>query len=267
MPHNITHHTWTFDDLEIHYDKTGEGPPLLILHGWGSSAQVMLPVARQLSDRYTCYVPDLPGFGRTCIPGNPWQLDDYIRLTKQFVQYIEKPVDVLAHSFGGRIILKMLATETDLHVNRVLITGGAGLKPQRGMQFYLRSYTAKILKAPFLILPGPLRDKGLSRLRNSSLWKLLGSSEYQQLDGVMRQTFINIVNEHLDDYLPAIKKDMLLIWGEADTAIPVDQAKRMEHGIEGAALVTIPDAGHYAFMDQPYRFNSIAREYLKGDKK
>ncbi len=267
MPQNITRHTWTFEGLGIHYDKTGEGPPLLILHGWGSNAQVMLPVARQLSDRYTCYVPDLPGFGRTPAPDQPWHLDDYIRLTKQFIEYLEEPVDVLVHSFGGRIILKLLATEAPSYVNRILITGGAGLKPQRGWHYYFRSYTAKILKAPFQILPGPLRERGLSRLRNTSLWKLLGSSEYQQLEGVMRQTFINIVNEHLDPFLPDIKKEMLLIWGEADTATPLDQARRMERKIEWASLVTIPDAGHYAFMDQPFRFNTIAREYLKGDQK
>lgn len=260
----ISRHTWNYDRLDISYDKTGSGPPLLILHGWGSSSQVMLPVARQLADRYTCFVIDLPGFGRSPEPDEPWTLDDYTNLAKEFITYIGEPVDILAHSFGGRIVLKILSSEHSEMLRRVLITGGAGMKPKRTWNYYLRYFTAKTLKAPFLLLPQPLRDRGLARLRETSLWKLLGSSEYRELDGVMQQTFINIVTEHLDDHLPEIQKDILLLWGKADMATPLYQAKRMESEIEGAALVTIDDAGHYAFLDQPGQFMAITREYLKG---
>ncbi len=265
MEGSITRHTWTFEGIDVHYDKTGSGPPLLILHGWGSSAQVMLPVAKSLSDRYTCYVPDLPGFGRTQPPDQPWSVDDYTRLTKEFLAYLGGKTDLLVHSFGGRILLKLLSSEDHCMAGRVLITGGAGLKPRRTWRYYVRLYTAKTLKAPFQLLPGKLKEKGLAWLRNSRVWKMLGSSDYQQLDGVMRQTFINVVNEHLDDCLPHIQKEVLLLWGEEDAAAPLDQARRMEQGIEGAALVTIENAGHYAFLDQPAKFNSIARAFLLGD--
>lgn len=264
MPTSITRHSWDFEGIEVHYDKTGSGPPLLILHGWGSSAQVMLPLAKSLADRYTCYVPDLPGFGRTAPPPEPWCVDDYSRLTSAFISHLGGHADILAHSFGGRIMLKLMTSEHACMVGRVLITGGAGLKPIRSWNYYLRLYTAKTLKAPFQLLPGRLRDRGLAWLRNTALWKALGSSDYRRLDETMRQTFINVVNEHLDDHLPHIDKEVLLLWGEDDTAAPMDQARRMEKGIEGAALVTIEHAGHYAYLDQPGQFYAIARAFLTG---
>ena len=264
MPASITRHSWEFEGIEVHYDKTGSGPPLLILHGWGSSAQVMLPLAKSLADRYTCYVPDLPGFGRTAAPPEPWSVDDYSRLTQAFISYLGGHADILAHSFGGRIMLKLMASEHACMVGRALITGGAGLKPKRTWNYYFRLYTAKTLKAPFRLLPGRLREQGLAWLRGTALWKALGSSDYRRLDETMRQTFINVVNEHLDDQLPQINKEVLLLWGEDDTAAPMDQARRMEKGIEGAALVTIEHAGHYAFLDQPGQFYAIARAFLIG---
>lgn len=265
MPETISRHTWEFEGIDVQYDKTGSGPALLILHGWGSNAQIMLPLAKSLSDRYTCYVPDLPGFGRTPPPRHPWSVDDYTRLTKEFLSHIGGKADILAHSFGGRIMLKLLSSEHHCMAGRVLITGGAGLKPKRTWRYYIRLYTAKTLKAPFQILPGKLRDKGLTWLRSTRAWQMLGSSDYQQLDGVMRQTFINVVNDHLDDRLPLINKEILLLWGEEDGAAPMDQARRMEKGIEGAALVTIEHAGHYAFLDQPSKFSSITRAFLLGE--
>ena len=81
-------------------------------------------------------------------------------------------VDVLVHSFGGRVILKLLNRRKGKEViQKVLITGGAGMKPKRSITYYFRKYTAKTLKAPFLILPASHRDKALSWLRGTNLGK------------------------------------------------------------------------------------------------
>lgn len=150
------------------------------------------------------------------------------------------------------------------HIEKVLITGGAGMKPKRSFKFYIRKYTAKILKAPFLLLPGSLREKSLNWLRGTTLWKSLGSSDYSKLSGVMRETFVKSVTEYLEFTLPKIPHEVLLLWGKNDEATPVYQAKRMEKGIENAALVIIEDAGHYAFLDKPKQFARIAEAFFKG---
>src|SRR5690625_7220439 len=80
----------------------------------------------------------------------------------------EAPVDILARSYGGRVSIKLLSDDQNPvreRVGKVIFTGAAGLKPKRSLSFYVRKYTAKTLKAPFLLLPGSLREKGLDRLR------------------------------------------------------------------------------------------------------
>ena len=257
--------TFTYQDQDIIYQKVGEGKPLVILHGWGSSKRVMMPVAQNLSHLRTHYVLDLPGFGESAEPARAWSIDDYADAVQAFIQSLgEEKVDVLVHSFGGRIILKLCARDFGkTHIDKVLITGGAGMKPKRSMKYYIRKYTAKILKAPFMILPGTLREKALGWLRSTALWKSLGSSDYSKLSGVMRETFVKSVTEYLESSLPQIPHETLLIWGRNDEATPVYQGERIEKGIKNAALVIVEDAGHYAFLDKPKQFARIAEAFFK----
>lgn len=246
--------------------KTGSGKPLIILHGWGSSSRVMFPVAGQLSSIRTCYLLDFPGFGNSAEPPRPFSIDDYTDLVEKFIGEQEfDSVDFLVHSFGGRVILKLLTRDSiKERIDKVLITGGAGMKPKRKASYYFKKYLAKSLKAPFALLPEKLREKGLKKLRRTSLWQKLGSSDYQKLSGVMRETFVKSVSEHLDELLPEIDHDILLLWGTEDDATPLYQAERMNQELENSALVKIENAGHYVFLNKPKRFSSIAEAFFKG---
>ncbi|MDX1641428.1 MAG: alpha/beta hydrolase, partial [Balneolaceae bacterium] len=55
--------------------KTGEGKPILILHGWGSDSKVMMPIAKQIGDIRRCYLADFPGFGESAEPQTTWTVD------------------------------------------------------------------------------------------------------------------------------------------------------------------------------------------------
>jgi len=257
-----------YNNLSVSYSRVGLGQqkPLIILHGWGSNKQVMMPLANKLADLRDCYILDLPGFGNSSVPDRPWNVDDYTDLVQKFIADLDvEKVDLLVHSFGGRIALKLCArAEAEQSVGKVLITGGAGMKPKRSPSYYLKKYTAKALKTPFLILPSPLQKKALGWLRQTAVWKALGSSDYSKLDGVMRETFVRTVTEYLEPCLPQIPHEVLLLWGENDEAAPLYQAKRMEKGIKNAALVVIDQAGHYAFLDRPAKFTAIAKAFLKG---
>ena len=258
-------HYFTYKDQRIVYEAVGEGKALIILHGWASNRHVMIPIANHLAPLRACYVLDLPGFGDSSEPGTGWAIDDYADAVQAFIEKLpDDHIDVLAHSFGGRIILKLLTREKGKQIIRkVLITGGAGMKPQRSWRFYFKKYTAKTLKAPFVILPNPPKEKMLNRLRDTRLWKSLGSEDYSKLSGVMRETFVKSVSEYLEEYLPQIPHETLLLWGRDDDTTPMYQAERIERGIKNAALVVIEDAGHYAFLDKPKQFAGIAEAFFK----
>ncbi len=261
---NVFH--FTYNEQQIAYEVTGKGKALVILHGWGSSRRVMMPIARQLAHLRSSYVLDLPGFGDSNEPVTAWTIDDYADAVLAFIEKLpDDRVDLLVHSFGGRIALKLLAREKGKKIiEKVLITGGAGMKPRRSWKYYFKKYTAKTLKAPFVILPEPLRSKALNWLRSTDLWKSLGSSDYSKLSGVMRETFVKSVSEYLEDRLPLIPHETLLLWGRNDDATPVYQGERIDAGLSNSALVVIEDAGHYAFLDKPKQFASITEAFYKG---
>jgi len=262
----MSNHTFNYNGLPVHYKKMGSGKPLVFLHGWGVNSGAMLPLARRLSKTHTCYLIDLPGFGKTPLPGRPWYISDYADMVETFIErQISILTNLLVHSFGGRVALKLCARPHALKkIDKVLITGRAGMKPKRSAAYYFKKYFAKLLKAPFQLLPPSQKEKSLDKLRSTKLWKSLGSSGYSKLEGVKREIFVRTVTEYLEPCLPKIQNEVLLLWGENDSATPLYQAKRMEDGIKKAALVVIENAGHYAFLDQPARFTAIARAFFNG---
>jgi pimeloyl-ACP methyl ester carboxylesterase len=238
----------------------------VILHGWGSKSAVMQVISDGVKNLRTSYLLDFPGFGDSPEPPNSWSVGDYADLTEQWADAVlpGQAFDLLVHSFGGRVAIKLLSSHSiATRIDKVVFTGAAGMKPKRNAAYYAKKYLVKLLKAPFKLLPGPMEEKGLKRLRKTQLWKRLGSSDYQQLSGVMRETFVKTVTEYLEKDVQAIDHEILLIWGKNDTATPLYQGERMDTLLKNSALVPIEHAGHYAFLDQKARFNAILKAYLK----
>lgn len=246
--------------------KTGNGKPLVILHGWGSQSAVMQVISDGIKNIRTSYLLDFPGFGHSPEPPEAWSVSDYANLTESWLNHVipEQTFDLLVHSFGGRVAIKLLSGhDISSRIDKIIFTGAAGMRPKRSASYYAKKYFAKSLKAPFKVLPQSLEEKGLKRLRQTSLWKKLGSSDYQQLSGVMRETFVKTVTEFLEEDLEKIDHEILLIWGKNDSATPLYQGEKMDSLLKNSALVTIEHAGHYAFLDQKAQFIAILKAYLK----
>ena len=192
------------------------------------------------------FAPDLKGFGENADMEYPYSLSDYVAEVEEYIKAnkLVKP-HVIAHSFGARVALKAAAKDKGLF-DKIVLTGAAGLKPKRKAGYYLKKGVFKTLK---LILP---KEK-LSRFY---------SCDYNALSPVMKESFVKIVNEYLDDLLPKIENRTLIVFGENDYETPLYMAKRLYKGISGSELKVIKDAGHFAFIDKPFRFNMEVREFL-----
>lgn len=254
-----------YEGNNIAYKVVGSGKPLVVLHGWGASTDVMTPLVNSLNIQRTFYLLDFPGFGKSPAPNSAWDIGMYAGMVSEFIKQVcGGPVDIIAHSFGGRVTLKLCShPEWKQLIGKVLITGGAGMKPRRSARFYIKKYLAKSLKFPFTLMPNTLGENGLNWLRSTKLWKSLGSSDYQILQGVMREIFVKTVSEYLDNTLPLINQEVLLLWGANDESTPLYQAKVMERGIKNSGLAIIESAGHYAFLDRPHQFKVITETFFK----
>lgn len=260
----MTHTSFGYQHLHLAVDGPAAAPPVLLLHGWGSNAALMRPIADALRDAYRVYTLDLPGHGASPPPPEPWGVPEHAALVHDLLTTeIGQPATLIGHSNGGRISLYMASDPTmAAMINKLVLISPSGVIPLRSATYYLRKYTASALKAPFSLLPRPLREAGLDWLRHSVVWRALGSSDYNTLTGVMRATFVKTVTFHLEDRLPAIQAPTLLFWGDQDTAISRHQMDVLESRIPDAGLVVLPGAGHYGYLDAPDLFLAATRHFL-----
>lgn len=75
---------------------------------------------------------------------------------------------------------------------------------------------------------------------------------------------VKLINEDLKVYLPNINAPTLLLWGEKDTATPIEDAYIMEKSIPDAGLVKVDGCTHYVFLEQPIYINKIIKTFLMG---
>jgi pimeloyl-ACP methyl ester carboxylesterase len=159
----------------------------------------------------------------------------------------------LAHSFGGRIAA-VLAAGNPERVRRILFTGSAGIPPKKTLKKRLRRLLYK--PAKLLCKVGLLKK---SRLRR------FNSADYNALPPGLQQTFLNVIREDVTPCLGKISCRTLLVWGEKDKETPLRAAKKYNERIRGSLLVTLPGAGHYAFLDDFPAFTRLADAFLTGE--
>ena len=255
----------TYDDLNVEVRGPDDGPSLLLLHGWGSSLKTMRPLAARLSDTYQCHLIDLPGHGGSPPPHKPWGVPEHASLLHAYVQSATTPpVPLIGHSNGGRIGLYMAATAPFANaLNRLVLISPSGVEPERSLRQRIRSGLATTLKVPFQALPEPLRTPALDWLRHSLVWRMLGSSDYNALSGVMRETFVKTVNRHLDGELEAISVPTLVFWGTEDSAVSQRQMAVLEDRIDDCGVVELEGAGHHGQLDDVATVASGTRHFLE----
>lgn len=248
------------------YKETGraDSETILILHGWGCSGEVYSGVAEHLSKKFNVIIPDLPGFGKTSEPAEAWGVGEHADFIAEFCNKIELTNFILfGHSLGGRIALKLLSESSDkrnenLIINRAIITGGAGIRPKRGIKQKIKSRIYKIGR--FTLNIGFIKKTFPDALEN--LKRKNGSPDYIAASPKMRQCLVKIVNEDLTPLISGVKISVLLIWGENDDQTPIGDGRLMEKLMPDAGLAVIRGAGHYAFLDRPKLFNDILDAYL-----
>ncbi|MGM7703381.1 alpha/beta fold hydrolase [Pseudalkalibacillus sp. Hm43] len=246
--------------VNVNYRVSGEGRSILLLHGWGTSLKSFEPVHNNLEKHFKVYSIDFPGFGESQEPPEAWDVEAYTNMLREFITQlnIEDPI-LVGHSFGGRVSIRYAAHHP---VHKIILVDAAGVKPKRSMKYYYKVYTYKTLKK-VLDLPGLKKHKEeiLTKVKGK-----VGSADYKNASGVMQQTMVKVVNEDLQRFMPDIQAPTLLIWGENDTATPVEDARIMEKAIPNAGLVVLKGVGHYSYLEKLNEFLVIIDNFLEKDK-
>jgi pimeloyl-ACP methyl ester carboxylesterase len=90
-----------------------------------------------------------------------------------------------------------------------------------------------------------------------------GSRDYKNLSGVMKDTFVRIVNTDMEPYLDKIRCPTLLVWGDKDAETPLYAAEIMREKIPVSRLAVFENCGHFAYLEESYKFLKITEDFLK----
>lgn len=247
---------YKYEKLNINYDIIGSGPPIIMLHGWGSNYHTFDNNINDLKKQYTIFLIDLPGFGMSDEPKYIYTLDNYVNFLKTFIEelQIEKPI-IIGHSFGGRIAIKY-ASKYD-NINKLILIDSAGIKHKLSLSKRFQILKYKILKKYYRITKNITK---YNELINTS-----GSLDYINSTKIMRGVLTKVVNEDLTKHLKKISIETLIIWGKDDTVTPYCDAIKMNKLIKNSGLVTIENTGHFPYIERRKYFNIILNNYLEVD--
>ena len=211
-------------EWNINYEVEGEGEPVILLHGWLTDLESMRPLTTNLVKKFKVYLVDVVGFGKSDLPEEPLNSQDFAEFLQEFMEKlkIENPV-LIGHSNGGRIIINAVGKKM-VKAKKIVLIDSAGIKPHHSTSYYVKIAVFKTGKLFLNLLPNTKGIKEFKeRLRNN-----VGSSDYKASPTILKDTMKIILKEDVKDLLPNIDVPTLLIWGSLDTATPISDAKIME---------------------------------------
>jgi pimeloyl-ACP methyl ester carboxylesterase len=259
------------DAGDIAWDRLGQGPPVVLVHGTPWSSWTWRRVAGALSERFTVFVFDLLGFGASDKrPGQDVSLRAHgERLAALLDSWsLERPA-VVAHDIGGAVTLR---AHLLLHrqVAALALIDVVALAPWGSPFFRL----VREHDAVFELLP-PQIHEGVVRA-------YVGTAQARPLDGDLETALVSpwlgaagqaafyrqiaqADQRHTDEIEPLfaqIDAPTLIVWGEDDLWIPLDRGRELARRIRGARLEVLPTAGHLVQQDKPRELTRLLAEFL-----
>jgi pimeloyl-ACP methyl ester carboxylesterase len=232
----------SFAGSRLFGEAYGSGRPwVLALHGWRRDHTDFEIVLRRPHELDALAV-DLPGFGATPAPAAPLGSAGYAEALLPLFEVMAPRVVVIGHSRGG-CIAAQLAGMAPSRVGGLVLTGAPLFKSQAENR------------------PPPLAFRAVRRLAKGGLVTEAqlerarfrhGSDDYRAASGVMREVLVTLLAEHYEEALHAVSCPVELVWGERDTAAPLEVARRAQNALpDGANLTVCAGTGHMTPLEVP----------------
>lgn len=248
---------YIYHDLNIFYEQVGEGDPVILLHGWGTNHHTFNALSKLLKSKYKVYNLDLPGFGNSKEPTQPFNVSNYVTILKSFIKdlNIENPI-IFGHSFGGRIAIKYAGEGNS--INKLVLIDSAGIRPRQTILTKLKIMRYKFLKYFYK------KTKNINKY--NQLISVSGSRDYQAATPIMKGTLSLVIREDLKKYLSKINCETLIIWGKDDHETPYKDGIKMNQLIKNSGLVTFDNTGHFPYLEKKQSFLLVIAKYLEVEK-
>jgi pimeloyl-ACP methyl ester carboxylesterase len=250
----------------VTYERRGEGPPVVLLHGYVGDRRTWRRQIDDLSDEFTVVAWDAPGFGGSFDPPETFRLSDFADCLAAFIDAIGlgRP-HVVGLSFGGGLALALYHRHRAVPKTLVLASayaGWAGSLPADAVEQRLQQ-ALRLADLP----PEQLVAELIPTLLPESASRGL-VDEYTAImsdfhPAGLRATSRAFADADLRSVLPLIAVPTLLLYGDMDVRAPLNVAQDLHANIPGSRLVVLEGAGHVCNVEAADSFNAELRAFLR----
>lgn len=226
---------------------------LVFLHGWRSQSTLWFEGVQEITQAYTCYFIDAPGFGKSPASSTQLTLGDYAQIMATCIQKLAiKHIVLVGHSFGGRIAVKLSTNHPNWLEGMVLVNSAGVYKDT--VEKKVKKTVAKVVK--------PLFQSAKMQPLRAKIYQSMGAEDYVATPN-LQQTYLNIVTEDLTPVFPSVTVPVHLIWGDKDEETPISIARTMQKSMQHADLEILKGAGHFSFLDKPQEFEHSVMGFVQ----
>jgi pimeloyl-ACP methyl ester carboxylesterase len=253
------------DGLRVGYERAGQGPPVVLLHGYvGDGATTWRGQLEGLSDRFTVVAWDAPGAGGSSDPPESFGLAGYADCLAGFIGRLglERP-HMVGLSFGGALALELYRRYPGVPATLVLASayaGWGGSLPAEVTAQRLRQALAlsELSGEEFVgtLLP-TMFSEGTAPEAVAAFGASMRSFHPAGFRAMARASAGNV-----REVLGRIEVPTLLVYGDQDVRAPLAVAEDLHAAIPGSRLVVLPGVGHACSIEAPDEFNRVVRDFL-----
>ncbi len=218
---------------------------IILIHGWGARADKLLPLEKCLTVLgWSVKKIKLPGFD-LANPLTSWGMQEYADyvLAKIKKYFGLQHVYLYGHSFGGKILLKLMSGKNSKNIKGIILNSPSGLSRDNVVKRYLVLVVAKTIK---LLLFIPLTKDVAKKLYDFGQRRY-----YSKAKGIMKHVFQRVVKEDLKPNVAKIKIPSLVLWGKDDTLTPVKDAFFLQRSLKKSSLVIVDNDNHLLPYNNP----------------
>jgi pimeloyl-ACP methyl ester carboxylesterase len=215
---------------------------LVWAHGWGHTHRNLLPLAEATRRLGGSVLLDLPGFGASPPPPDPWGTEDYADAVAEFLA--ARPVERrvwIGHSFGCRVGLQLASRHPGL-VSGLFLIAAAGLPRTRSLPERVRIAARRLaFRAARRLTPeGPRREALRARF---------GSADYARA-GPMRPILVKAVGEDLSEVARVVSCPTVLLYGDRDGETPPEIGERLNKLMPQSHLIILRGFDHWSVLTE-----------------
>jgi 3-oxoadipate enol-lactonase len=251
-------------DLNMFYTVSGDGPPLLFLHGLGSSSRDWENQVDSFARTYQVITLDLRGHGCSEKPPGPYSMRAFAEDTAALIRALGvAPVHIVGISMGAMVAFELVLNCPELIRSLVNVNGAPEMRVET-----VRERIQVWRRFVFLELLG-MRGTGVMLGKHlfpypeqAELRKIFIQRWAENDKRAYRESLRAIINWDVEARIGEIRCPVLVVASEQDY-MPLGEKKRFTEKIPGAKLVVIEDARHAVTVERPKRFNAVVGEFLK----